>query len=70
MLPGPGAYAENSLRFPGSLSQYRRSSPNPFPKEKRHNPFNPLNTDIPGPGNYKSPSEFGEYVSKHSIELS
>jgi len=69
-VPGPGAYMENASKTIGKLSQHMKSVQKSFPKELRANPFDPQNSENPGPGNYDYPSEFGVYISKNSPEAS
>jgi hypothetical protein len=64
VVPGPGAYIENASKTSINLSQYRKPLPKSFTKEKRSDPFMPLDPELPGPGNYEYPSEFGVYSLK------
>jgi hypothetical protein len=64
VVPGPGAYIENASKTSINLSQFRKPLPKSFPKERRSDPFLPLDPELPGPGNYEYPSEFGVYSVK------
>ena len=74
LFPGPGTYDGANVVNEQIFAKFYRLSPKSFPKQRRLNPFPPLNPDVPGPGNYGYTSEFSIYASKkaplsdHSIK--
>jgi len=69
--PGPGAYeSTNALKGDGSyfVSKFQSSFCRTFSHGMRKNATTgSINTETPGPGSYKLPSEFGHYeTAQHS----
>ncbi|CAG9334914.1 unnamed protein product [Blepharisma stoltei] len=70
ILPGPGAYQINSsINEKGEyfVSKFQSSMSRSFGKSKRA--LMRSNSEYPGPGTYRAPSEFGYYESKVKLKL-
>ena len=70
--PGPGQYeTKPSLNKEGSyfISRFQSSFSRKFGREQRNSITKSRTISTPGPGTYRSPSEFGYYEAKEALRM-